>query len=105
MLTDTMQQVLAEMRNPIPQPKMSFANAVVHVHKDKKCDDVVVEKGRRLRIEGHNAGLAAVEAPLSNLTGRLKKSHNIHESTLRKALPSSPPLTLRVSESFGSRPA
>lgn len=71
------------MRNPIPQPKMSFANAVVHVHKEKKHDDVV-DKVRPFsyRIQGMqdakvtigaSQDQASVEAPLPNLTGRLRK--------------------------------
>jgi uncharacterized protein YoxC len=82
-LQDTMQRVLTEMRNPIPQPKMSFANAVVHVHKEKKHDDVV-DKVRpySYRIQGMqdakvtigaSQDQASVEAPLPNLTGRLRK--------------------------------
>jgi len=89
-LNGVINRVLAEMQNPIPQPKMSFANAVVHVHKGRKCDEVTVDKFASPRGRP-NAGLSlnevirqsdsseqcTVAAPyppmVTNLTGRLKK--------------------------------
>lgn len=104
-LTTTLQHVLDEMRNPIPQPKMSFANAVVHVHKEKKHDDVIVErfsspKGKpgayHLRPEQSGEHLVLPSSTLTggltlphSLTGRLKNSNTPSAGSLKKvALPS-----------------
>jgi len=102
-LTTILQQVLSEMKNPVPQPKMSFANAVVHVHKGKQCDDVIMD-GKSIfssprprtndsstmsKLTAHNqsADLDLVEAPLSSLTGRIKKPKQAHSESPTK-LPS-----------------
>jgi len=90
-LTNTIQQVLTEMRNPIPQPKMSFANAVVHVHKGKKCDDLALSskftsaggKPTALSLRDHLDEMDIVELPLSNLTGRLRKDQTHQGPVIR----------------------
>jgi hypothetical protein len=100
-LTGVLQTVLAEMRNPIPQPKMSFANAVVHVHKGgKKCDEVA-QHARLICPKGKAHGLSvrslldssteldSVEVPMSNLTGRLRMTGG-SESPRRQADSSRP---------------
>lgn len=85
LLQKVMQQILTEMRNPIPQPKMAIANATVHVHKAKKCDDVAVSKGltagkpTSFSLRDHFADL---EVELPSISGRLKIG-GMHDDPLR----------------------